>query len=170
MSWSYSFLPALSGQVFFARRAVTGTVKCPSIDSRAPTLGRKCKNLLWTLRRLPIKSTQRSCITLRCFALSESSKFSLPCKAPLISKVETRIRSMRSGIFDTFQSPNILILWFIDLQLLFFQSGRIMWFDWLGRKIFSFNVWSNLSWRYLPPTCPKFSKLLIHVRNMKYVN
>ena len=32
-----------------------------------------------------LKSTQRSCITLRCFALSESPKFPLPCKAPLIS-------------------------------------------------------------------------------------
>ena len=32
-----------------------------------------------------LKSTQRSCITLRCFALSESPNFPLSCKAPLIS-------------------------------------------------------------------------------------
>jgi hypothetical protein len=89
-------------------------------------------------------------------------KFEIPPKAPLISirwdSWMSLIRSMRSGIFDTFQSPNSLNLWFIDSQLLFFQSGGIMWFDWLGRKIFSFNVGSNLSWRYLPPTCPKFCK------------
>lgn len=90
------------------------------------------------LRWASVKSTQRSWVTLMCLVLYDSSNPPLPRRAPLIYKSwdswNLRSLAMRSGILDTFQSPNILILWFIDSQLLFFQFGGIILFSWLGRK------------------------------------